>query len=105
MKLISMFILGPNDWSTSCPDFCSKNAQSPIDFDPSTISVVKTWLPFQLIHYEVDPYKMKITNTGHTVKVTFEPDDCHHIPTVIQGNLPGTYSQTKVKVTLMNMNT
>ena len=48
-----------------------------------------SWLPFQLIHYEVDPYKMYIENTGHVAKVTYEADDCTHIPTVVQGNLPG----------------
>ena len=83
---------GPTDWPTNCvsPDGqCDGTAQSPIDIDPSTTSTVKSWLRLQLIHYEVDPYKMYIENTGHTAKITYEADDCTHIPTVIQGNLIG----------------
>ena len=102
--MIIKCFLGPADWATNCLDFCSKSAQSPIDFDPSKTKVVKDWLPLQLIHYEVEPYKMKITNDGHTAKVTFTPDDCTHIPTVIQGNLPGnellnTFTQDRLTLT------
>ena len=52
---------------------------------------VRDWLPFQLIHYEVEPYKMYIENTGSTAKVSFESKSCTEIPTVIQGNLPGKF--------------
>ena len=83
-----IILIGPTDWPTSCPT-CAGTSQSPIDIDPSTTSTVKSWLPLQLIHYEVDPYKMYIENTGHTAKITYEADDCTHIPTVIQGNLIG----------------
>ena len=85
--------VNPNDWPTSCPDYCAGTAQSPIDIDTSSVSIVKNWLPLQLIHYEVDPYKMYIENTGHTAKVTYEADDCTHIPTIIQGNLIGKKNQ------------
>ena len=82
--------LGPDTWPTTYASSCAGSANSPIDIpDHDGTTRVTDWLPFQLIHYEVKPYKMYIENTAHTAKVTFEPDDCHHIPTVVQGNLPG----------------
>ena len=82
--------LGPDTWPTTYASSCAGSANSPIDIpDHDGTTRVTDWLPFQLIHYEVKPYKMYIENNAHTAKVTFEPDDCHHIPTVVQGNLPG----------------
>ena len=63
-------------------------ANSPIDLPYNGVSIKRDWLPFQLLHYERHPYKMYLTNNGHTAVVTYDTATCYDIPTVIQGGLP-----------------
>jgi len=85
------FTNGPDTWATNFPDYCNGNAQSPIDIPYDGVTKRRDWLPFQLLNYEIDPYKMYIANNGHTAVVTFTPRNCKKIPTVVQGNLPGVF--------------
>ena len=69
--------------------FCDGTSQSPIDIPYNGVAIKRDWLPFQLINYDIDPYKMYIENNGHGAKITFDPRNCNYMPTVIQGGLPG----------------
>ena len=82
--------IGPDTWAADFGNYCNGTAQSPIDIPYDGVTKRRDWLPFQLLNYEIDPYKMYIANNGHTAVVTFEPRNCKKIPTVVQGNLPGT---------------
>lgn len=84
------FIIGPDTWAANFGNYCNGSAQSPIDIPYDGVVKRRDWLPFQLLNYEIDPYKMYIANNGHTAVVTFTPRNCKKIPTVVQGNLPGS---------------
>ena len=91
-----MILSGPATWPGVCQ---SGNLQSPIDipYNYDHLQKITDWLPFQWLHYSLEPHKMYIENDGHTAIVTFEPNDCTHIPTVIQGNLPGEYQLSQIR--------
>ena len=88
-KMFSLTI-GPDTWAADFGNYCNGSAQSPIDIPYDGVVKRRDWLPFQLLNYEIDPYKMYIANNGHTAVVTFTPRNCKKIPTVVQGNLPGS---------------
>ena len=89
-KKMFSFIIGPDTWAANFGNYCNGSAQSPIDIPYDGVVKRRDWLPFQLLNYEIDPYKMYIANNGHTAVVTFTPRNCKKIPTVVQGNLPGS---------------
>ena len=77
--------------------YCNGTKQSPINLPYiNDVIIRKDWLPFQLIHYDTDPYKMFIENNGHTVKVTYDAASCSHIPMITQGGLPGKIPQYSI---------
>ena len=94
-KMFSLNI-GPDTWAADFGNYCNGSAQSPIDIPYDGVTKRRDWLPFQLLNYEIDPYKMYIANNGHTAVVTFEPRNCKKIPTVVQGNLPGNIVLTSI---------
>ena len=96
MPSLILILSGPATWPGVCQ---SGYLQSPIDipYNYDHLQKITDWLPFQWLHYNLEPHKMYIENDGHTAIVTFEPNDCSHIPTVIQGNLPGTYQLSQIR--------
>jgi len=88
---------GPATWTGFCQN--TSTFQSPIDipYDYDHLHKVNDWLPFQWIHYELEPHKMYIENDGHSAIITIEPNDALDIPNVIQGNLPGTYQLGQIR--------
>ena len=98
LKTTDFIFLGTSTWNdlykqipvkAEDAGFCDGTSQSPIDIPYNGVAIKRDWLPFQLINYDIDPYKMYIQNNGHGAKITFDPRNCNYMPTVIQGGLPG----------------